>query len=146
MRTFVIASLLSCALSIPSAARGGAPPQDVGVRLAVAPVYPPIAMTANTSGNVEIVAVLDKSGKVIETSLVAGHPLLRWAAIKATRRWRFQPGPSGRRVHLIFSFRMEPRGTPAEEMTPIFAPPYHVEVRGMLPQPTVNYGSRNRHS
>ena len=139
MRTFVIAALLACALATPFGACGGSPSHGISVSLAVAPVYPPIAITANTSGDVEVVATLDKAGNVAETRVVAGHPLLQRAAIDAAKRWRFQAGADGKRVHLFFSFRMVAKGTPAEEMTPAFAPPYHVEVRGKLPQPTVNY-------
>ena len=139
MKIFLVATLLASAVATPFAPWGGAPSKDVAVRLAVAPAYPHIAITANTSGDVEVVAIVGKTGNVTQTRLLTGHPLLRQAAIDAAKRWKFQPGTDGRQVNLSFSFRMEPKGTPAEDMTPIFAPPYHVEVRGKLPQPTVNY-------
>lgn len=48
--------------------------------LAVAPVCPPVAITTNTSGDVEVAVTLDKDGNVTKAELVTGHPLLRRAA------------------------------------------------------------------
>ena len=55
------------------------------------PVYPPLARQARLQGDVQIDAVIDESGNVIEMQAVAGHPLLIPAAMDALKRWRFQP-------------------------------------------------------
>lgn len=140
MRISMIAVLLASMLGSPSAAWAGAPSQSVGLKRAVAPVYPPIAITANVSGDVKVVVTLDKAGSVTKVRIVSGNPLLRRAAMEAAKRWRFKPGADRRHVHLFFLFQMVPRGTPAKEITPVFTPPYRVEVRAMLPRSTVNYG------
>ena len=47
----------------------------------------------------------------------------------------------GARLQLTFSFRAVSKDTPAEDTTPVFMPLYHLEVRGKLPDSSVNYDS-----
>jgi TonB family protein len=111
----------------------------VAVLSAIAPVYPPIALTANTSGDVQVAVTIDKVGSVTNADFISGSPLLHKAAVEAAKRWRFEKLNEEAKVQLTFSFRMVPKDTSAEDMTTVFMPPYHLEVRGKLPQPTVNY-------
>jgi TonB family protein len=113
----------------------------VAVLSAVAPAYPPIALTANTSGDVQIAVTIDKTGHVTKAVFVSGNPLLHKAAVEAAKRWEFEKLDEEATLQLAFSFRMVPKDTSAEDMTPVFMPPYHLEVRGKLPEPTVNYDS-----
>jgi len=103
----------------------------------VAPVYPPIALTANTSGDVQVAATIDKTGSVTNADFVSGNPLLHKAAVEAAKRWKFEKPNETAKVQLTFSFRMISKDTLAEDMTPVFMPPYHLEVRGKLPEPTI---------
>jgi TonB family protein len=57
----------------------------------VQPPYPPIAKAARASGAVQVQVTIGETGKVIEASVISGHPLLRDAALQAARRWLFQP-------------------------------------------------------
>jgi TonB family protein len=115
------------------------PSPSVAVRTAVAPVYPPVALTANTSGDVLVAVTIDKTGNVKSADFVSGNPLLHKAAVEAAKRWKFEKPSEEAHAQLTFSFRMEPKSTSAEDITPVFMPPYHLEVRGKLPEPTVNY-------
>jgi protein TonB len=57
----------------------------------VQPPYPPIARAARAAGAVQIQVTISEDGHVIEASVIAGHPLLREAALQAARQWVFQP-------------------------------------------------------
>lgn len=144
MKKLLIAFLFVSALTSPGGPGKSAAPHEVGVALGIAPVYPPIAVTTNTSGDVEVDVAVDEAGNVTKAELVAGHPLLRRAAIEAARRWKFKATDKGTEVRLTFSFRIVPKETPEEEMTAAFAPPYRVQVKSKLPEPTVNYGHGDR--
>ena len=57
----------------------------------VQPAYPAIARQAHASGEVVVLVIIDKEGKVMAAQIVDGHPLLRVAALKAARASRFTP-------------------------------------------------------
>jgi TonB family protein len=57
----------------------------------VAPVYPPIALSARVQGVVIIEATIDVDGSVVDTKILRSIPLLDQAAIDAVRQWRFVP-------------------------------------------------------
>jgi periplasmic protein TonB len=57
----------------------------------VQPTYPPIAKAARAAGAVQVQVTISEEGRVIEASVVNGHPLLREAALQAARQWRFKP-------------------------------------------------------
>lgn len=142
MRHYVICILLLCVAAplLGTQARNSTP--GLAVQSAVAPIYLPLAVTANVSGNAEVIVAVDKAGNVTSAEFLAGNQLLHKAAIEAARRWKFQGANRETKVQLTFAFRMMPKSTPPEDMTPIFMPPYKLEVRGKLPKPTVNYGMR----
>lgn len=55
------------------------------------PSYPPQARAAHASGTVLVWLSIDERGKVISASVVAGHPLLRFAALEAAKLATFAP-------------------------------------------------------
>jgi TonB family protein len=57
----------------------------------VMPSYPPEAKAALVSGDVGVRITISEKGKVIEAEAVSGPELLREAALKAARQWRFEP-------------------------------------------------------
>ena len=57
----------------------------------VRPAYPAIAQAAGIQGVVIIQAVIDPSGKVIDTKVLRSHPLLEAAALDAVRQWEYSP-------------------------------------------------------
>lgn len=57
----------------------------------VPPAYPAIARASRASGQVVVLVLIDKEGRVTAAQVVDGHPLLRAAAINAARASRFTP-------------------------------------------------------
>ncbi|MCC6328178.1 MAG: TonB family protein [Acidobacteria bacterium] len=55
------------------------------------PPYPPAARAVRASGAVTVQVVIGESGEVISAQPVAGHPLLRAAAVEAARGAKFSP-------------------------------------------------------
>ena len=54
-----------------------------------APEYPEIAKASHVSGNVQVRIMIDETGNVVGAEAVAGHPLLRAAAVSAAREAKF---------------------------------------------------------
>jgi periplasmic protein TonB len=57
----------------------------------VAPVYPVLAKQTHMQGVVQIDAVIDAQGNVVEMQAVSGPPLLIPAALDAVSKWKFEP-------------------------------------------------------
>ena len=113
-----------------SALPGGSEPP--AVVSAVAPVYPAIAVAARASGEVMVEVEIDTEGSVTATNSDGKIKLLSRVAEEAARRWRFAPARSGektRKVRLGFLFRLMPEEAASLDSTPIFYPPYRIEVR-----------------
>ena len=60
-----------------------------------APTYPALAKAARASGTVTVQVTVDETGRVVLASAVAGHPLLRTAAVEAAKQARFAPTLEG---------------------------------------------------
>jgi TonB family protein len=114
--------------------------QPVEVVSAVAPVYPVIALAAHGSGDVVVLADINKSGDVTSARVLSGHNLLHKVSVEAARRWKFSTSNEDRRqAELTFTFRIVPDKTAGIDRTPVFYPPYHVEVRNDTVVTTTNY-------
>jgi outer membrane biosynthesis protein TonB len=57
----------------------------------VEPIYPHVALVSHTGGRVIIEAVTDIYGRVIKTTVISGHPLLKPAAVEAVKQWVYEP-------------------------------------------------------
>src|SRR2546429_31602 len=55
------------------------------------PQYPTLARQAHIQGQVQIDAILDEQGNVIDMKVVSGPPLLYQAALDALKKWRYEP-------------------------------------------------------
>jgi protein TonB len=55
------------------------------------PAYPASARSQRIRGVVVLDALVDETGKVAETTVIAGPPALQAAAQAAVRSWRYQP-------------------------------------------------------
>jgi protein TonB len=55
------------------------------------PEYPEMAKKNHIRGTVHLQIVIDRDGKVIETKVLGGDPLLAQAAIEALRQWVYRP-------------------------------------------------------
>ena len=83
----------------------------------VQPEYPPVAKAAGAQGAVQVLIVVDETGKVTGTEVISGHPLLREAALKAAQQWRFKPtelsgAPVKMQGTLTFNFTLDPSPSP----------------------------------
>lgn len=87
----------------------------------VAPVYPQIAREAGVEGTVMVQALVDKTGRVVDTRVVKSIPMLDQAAVECVRRWRFKPALSNGRPVAIWvgcPVRFALAGEPAGGLTP----------------------------
>jgi len=57
----------------------------------VHPEYPLLAKQARIQGQVQIDAILDEQGNVVEMRVVSGPPLLHQAALDALKQWKYEP-------------------------------------------------------
>ncbi len=57
----------------------------------VQPVYPPTARAQRLQGVVSLDALVDETGKVVQTQVISGPIALQAAAQEAVRKWRYQP-------------------------------------------------------
>ncbi|MGH9840479.1 MAG: energy transducer TonB [Blastocatellia bacterium] len=77
----------------------------------VQPRYPANAKRVNASGPVDVKITISEAGRVIEARAINGHPLLRDAAVEASRQWVFKPAilngvPVETQIVLTFVFRV----------------------------------------
>lgn len=59
------------------------------------PPFPSLAKAARASGTVTVRVTVDETGHVVSATAVAGHPLLRAAAVEAAKQARFAPTLQG---------------------------------------------------
>ena len=123
--TFLLSPLVSDAIQSTTLS-------DNSVLRAVAPNFPPLAVAAKASGAVLVEVEVKPNGDVSSAGAIDGPKLLRKSAELAAKRWRFNvvgPVQRLRKVRLTFTFTLMPKDTPSEDLTPIFKPPYAIEVR-----------------
>ena len=63
------------------------------VKSKVLPDYPPIARQLSLQGKVRIETTVSADGRVTNTKVVGGNPVLANAAVDAIKKWRFESGP-----------------------------------------------------
>ena len=73
------------------------------------PNYPSFARMGHMGGPVLIDAVVDETGKVSDTKVISGNPVLTQAAVEALRMWKYQPArlngqPTAAHVQVRFDF------------------------------------------
>jgi TonB family protein len=101
------------------------------VTRAVAPHFPSRDKSGYAVGSVIVEIQIDAGGVVIKAQAVQGHPLLFSASEKAAQRWLFAPAAETkvRTARLTFVFKIMDEDTTDEDLSPIFMPPYKIEVR-----------------
>jgi periplasmic protein TonB len=57
----------------------------------VQPVYPPLAKLARIEGEVQLEAVISRTGRIENLRVLSGHPMLATAATDAVAQWQFRP-------------------------------------------------------
>ncbi len=140
MATIIIATVTAFAVRFQSTSTDTAQPAVV---MAIAPIFPPVAVASNTSGKVVVEVQVDAAGTVTAAKIIEGDLLFRQGKIyEATaQRWRFataKDGTSLRTARLTFVFRIMPKDTLPADLTSVFMPPYQVEVRHKPFEPVVD--------
>jgi hypothetical protein len=109
---------------------------------AVKPPYPAAAQAVRASGEVVVRAKIDKKGKVISSSAIIGHPLLKTVSVKAANGFLFETSENEevREVIITFVFFL-----PQDEKENLkrFSSPYRIEIvvsisGGLLTNPIIN--------
>ncbi len=80
---------IKCVFSDKEVLRLGHLPQNV-VEKKIDPTYPQTARDANIEGKVVLTVLIDRKGKVVETCVEDGNPLLVPSAIEAVKQWKFK--------------------------------------------------------
>ena len=57
----------------------------------VQPVYPPQALQMHIQGAVQVLATINKEGKITSLKVLSGDPILSRAATEAVSQWRYKP-------------------------------------------------------
>jgi periplasmic protein TonB len=78
----------------------------------VPPVYPALAKNQRVSGNVQVDALIDATGRVTTMKVVSGPTLLQQAAMDALRQWKYQPAtldgkPVSMHLTVTLQFRLQ---------------------------------------
>lgn len=94
----IVGSVGQTRVPVPSAVGQSRAPVRVGgkirpprILVKTTPMYPPLARSTKTQGVVEIEAIIDPQGNVIEMRAVSGPPLLIHAALEAVKTWKYEP-------------------------------------------------------
>jgi len=112
------------------------------VRTAVAPHYPPIAVSARVCGEVLVLVKIDERGDVTLASTKSGPAMLLTATESAAKLWKFEPSTDREReVQLSFKYVLlaEVEYTDFEVK---FFPPYQVAVEVHPAKPYVSDGTQ----
>lgn len=103
--------------------------------VAVAPGYPPLALSSGTSGEVKVKVVVSPDGRVTTAEVVGGPRLLREGCQEAALQWVFQPRQGEQwETELTFRFLIAPPKTPTAKLETIFRQPDQINIIRSLPR------------
>ncbi len=99
--------------------------------------YPDIARAAQIQGTVDVEIIISSDGGVSSANAISGHPLLKQAAEKNIKTWRFDSSSSGNRTLTVtYEFGLElPKIYYRPESRNIFELPTKVTVMSNFPEP-----------
>lgn len=63
------------------------------IKSAVKPDYPPVARQMHVTGTVRLEATVAPDGKVRDTKVIGGSPLLVLEATTAVKKWKYEEAP-----------------------------------------------------
>ena len=107
---------------------------------AVAPVFSPVLAAMLRDGNIAVLIRINHRGEVVSATVAHAKwlkPIVNSSryvqpVLNAARRWRFNrlsDGTPDREVQLDFTFLILPKNSQLEDCTPVFLPPYKMELR-----------------
>jgi TonB family protein len=95
-------SLLILSVGLSAASAGG---QELRKIIAnPAPVYPEMARRMQLAGVVKIEVVIAPDGKIKDSKVIGGHPVLVDAAMTALHDWKYEKANSETRTQVEFKF------------------------------------------
>jgi TonB family protein len=99
--------------------------------------YPDLARAAQIQGTVDVEIIISSDGEVSTANAISGHPVLKQAAEKNIRRWRFGPSSAGDTPLTVrYEFRLElPKTYYRPESRDIFELPTRVTVISNFSEP-----------
>jgi TonB family protein len=99
--------------------------------------YPNVARAAQIEGAVDVEIRINGDGAVSSVNALSGHPLLKQAAEKNVRRWRFDSSSTGSRTLTVtYEFKLElPKIYYTPEPRNVFDLPTRVAVITNFPEP-----------
>lgn len=71
----------------------------------ITPRYPEIAKHLNLVGTVKVEIVIGPDGKIKNTNVMGGHPILITATLDALKEWKYEPSKTETVATLTFDFR-----------------------------------------
>ena len=74
----------------------------------VTPEYPRVARAMNITGTVRVEAVVAGSGSVKSADVKGGHPVLAEAAVRAVKKWKWEP--ADHETHEMVELKFDPQG------------------------------------
>lgn len=74
------------------------------VKTRVAPEYPELAKRMNVVGHVKIEVTISTEGKVTNTKVIGGNPILVSSSVDALKKWHFEAGPKETTEIIEFEF------------------------------------------
>jgi TonB family protein len=77
------------------------------VKTRVQPTYPELAKRMAVRGTVKLMVTVGTNGKVKNTKVVGGHPVLVGASEDAIRRWKFEPAADETTGIVEFTFQAD---------------------------------------
>jgi len=87
--------------------------QQLAIVKLQAPTYPPMALAARVSGDVNLIVTLTSDGTAASVTADSGPQMLREAAIKSANGSKFRPtseGQVGHQYQMTYRFSLEPLG------------------------------------
>lgn len=103
--------------------------------VAVAPGYPPLALSSGTSGEVKVKMVISAEGRVTTAEVISGPRLLREGCKEAALQWVFHPHQDEKRLtEITFRFLVAPPETPTAKLATIFRQPDQIDIIRRLPK------------
>lgn len=110
------------------------------VTRAVAPVFSPILALMLREGHIAVLIRINHRGEVVSATVAQAkwlQPIVDSSTyvqpvLNAARRWQFAPltdAAPDREVQLDFTFVIVPKDSKLEDCTPVFLPPYKMELR-----------------
>jgi TonB family protein len=115
--TYFLAIALSCGALAQNQASEGTTQLGFRITKLPPPSYPPIALMAHVSGDVDLIIALKGDGSIESAAVLNGPPMLRQAAVDSAKQTHFECkdcDDGTKQFHVIYRFELGPSITCSE--------------------------------